>query len=111
MFPAAGAGTWQYRVLEGWAVPQGAEFADEHRHVMPGVVHGVAAAERTGVLADDPGDVSPQASFMSEIFGTGSRYSGASLGCQLSAAISGPRRHLAVRRIRYPTADLTKKGP
>jgi MHS family shikimate/dehydroshikimate transporter-like MFS transporter len=31
----------------------------------------------------------PQASFMPELFGTGSRYSGASLGCQVSAAISG----------------------
>jgi MFS transporter, MHS family, shikimate and dehydroshikimate transport protein len=31
----------------------------------------------------------PQASFMPELFGTGSRYSGASLGCQMSAAISG----------------------
>jgi MHS family shikimate/dehydroshikimate transporter-like MFS transporter len=31
----------------------------------------------------------PQAAFMPELFGTGSRYSGASLGCQVSAAISG----------------------
>jgi len=31
----------------------------------------------------------PQASFMPELFGTGSRYSGASLGCQVSAALSG----------------------
>jgi MHS family shikimate/dehydroshikimate transporter-like MFS transporter len=31
----------------------------------------------------------PQASFMPELFGTGSRYSGSSLGCQVSAAISG----------------------
>ncbi len=31
----------------------------------------------------------PQASFMPELFGTGTRYSGASLGCQVSAALSG----------------------
>ncbi len=31
----------------------------------------------------------PQAAFMSELFATGSRYSGASLGCQVSAALSG----------------------
>ena len=31
----------------------------------------------------------PQASFMPELFGTGTRYSGASLGCQVAAAISG----------------------
>jgi MHS family shikimate/dehydroshikimate transporter-like MFS transporter len=31
----------------------------------------------------------PQASFMPELFGTGSRYSGASLGCQVAAALSG----------------------
>jgi len=31
----------------------------------------------------------PQASFMPELFSTGSRYSGASLGCQVSAALSG----------------------
>jgi hypothetical protein len=31
----------------------------------------------------------PQASFMPELFGTGSRYSGSSLGCQVAAAISG----------------------
>jgi MHS family shikimate/dehydroshikimate transporter-like MFS transporter len=31
----------------------------------------------------------PQAAFLPELFGTGTRYSGASLGCQLAAAISG----------------------
>ncbi len=31
----------------------------------------------------------PQAAFMPELFGTRTRYSGASLGCQVSAAISG----------------------
>src|SRR5947209_8448906 len=31
----------------------------------------------------------PQAAFMPELFGTRTRYSGASLGCQVAAAISG----------------------
>jgi MFS transporter, MHS family, shikimate and dehydroshikimate transport protein len=31
----------------------------------------------------------PQAAFLPELFGTGTRYSGASLGCQIAAAISG----------------------
>jgi MFS transporter, MHS family, shikimate and dehydroshikimate transport protein len=31
----------------------------------------------------------PQAAYMSELFGTRIRYSGASLGCQIAAAISG----------------------
>jgi hypothetical protein len=31
----------------------------------------------------------PQAAFLPELFGTKVRYSGASLGCQVSAAISG----------------------
>jgi MHS family shikimate/dehydroshikimate transporter-like MFS transporter len=31
----------------------------------------------------------PQASYMPELFGTRMRYSGASLGCQVSATISG----------------------
>jgi MFS transporter, MHS family, shikimate and dehydroshikimate transport protein len=31
----------------------------------------------------------PQAAFLPELFGTRTRYSGASLGCQISAAISG----------------------
>jgi MFS transporter, MHS family, shikimate and dehydroshikimate transport protein len=31
----------------------------------------------------------PQAAFLPELFGTRTRYSGASLGCQVSAAISG----------------------
>jgi MHS family shikimate/dehydroshikimate transporter-like MFS transporter len=31
----------------------------------------------------------PQAAFMPELFGTRLRYSGASLGCQVAAAISG----------------------
>ena len=31
----------------------------------------------------------PQAAYMTELFGTHVRYSGASLGCQIAAAISG----------------------
>ena len=31
----------------------------------------------------------PQAAYMPELFGTRTRYSGASLGCQVSAALSG----------------------
>jgi len=31
----------------------------------------------------------PQAAFLPELFGTRTRYSGASLGCQIAAAISG----------------------
>jgi MFS transporter, MHS family, shikimate and dehydroshikimate transport protein len=31
----------------------------------------------------------PQAAFLPELFGTKVRYSGASLGCQISAALSG----------------------
>jgi hypothetical protein len=35
----------QYPVLEGSAVTQGAGLASEHRHVMPGIVGRLAAAE------------------------------------------------------------------
>jgi MHS family shikimate/dehydroshikimate transporter-like MFS transporter len=31
----------------------------------------------------------PQAAYMTELFGTNVRYSGASLGCQIAAALSG----------------------
>src|SRR5580704_16031407 len=44
----------QHPILEGSAVAQGTGLAGEHRHVMPGVVDRVAAAERAGMLADDP---------------------------------------------------------
>src|SRR4051794_30448526 len=37
----------QHPVLEGSAVTQGTGFASQHRHVMPGIVDGIAAAERT----------------------------------------------------------------
>ena len=36
---------WQHPVLEGCTVAQGAGLAGEHRHVMPGVVDRLAAAE------------------------------------------------------------------
>src|ERR1700685_2936990 len=35
----------QYPVLEGSAVAPGARFASQHRHVMPGIVGRLAAAE------------------------------------------------------------------
>ena len=35
----------QHPVLEGSAVAQGAGFASQHRHVMPGIVGRLAAAE------------------------------------------------------------------
>ena len=44
----------QHPVLEGRAVAQGAGLAGEHRHVMPRVVDRLAAAERAGMLGDDP---------------------------------------------------------
>src|SRR4029077_236544 len=44
----------QHPVLEGRAVAQGAGFADEHRHVMPGIVDRLTTAERARMLGDDP---------------------------------------------------------
>ena len=44
----------QHPILEGRAVAQSAGLAGKHRHVMPGVVDRLAAAERAGMLADDP---------------------------------------------------------
>src|SRR3954453_8141526 len=41
-------------VLEGSAVAQGAGLARQHRHVMPGIVDGIAAAERASMLGNDP---------------------------------------------------------
>ena len=43
----------QHPVLEGCAVAQGAGFAGEHRHVMPGIVDRLAAAEGARMLGDD----------------------------------------------------------
>ena len=43
----------QHPVLEGSAVAQGAGLAGEHRHVMPGVVDRLAAAERARMLGND----------------------------------------------------------
>ena len=43
----------QYPVLEGSAVAQGTGFASQHRHVMPGIVDGIAAAERASMLGND----------------------------------------------------------
>src|SRR5580704_7062336 len=43
----------QHPILEGSAVAKGTGLAGEHRHIMPGVVDRVAAAERAGMLADD----------------------------------------------------------
>src|SRR4051812_32020906 len=40
-------------VLEGSAVAQGAGLACQHRHVMPGIVDGIAAAERASMLGND----------------------------------------------------------
>ena len=39
--------------LERGAVPERAGLASEHRHVVPGVVHGLAAPEDSAVLTDD----------------------------------------------------------
>ena len=44
----------QHPVLEGGAVAQGAGLAGQHRHVMPGIVDRLAAAERARMLGDDP---------------------------------------------------------
>ena len=35
----------QHPVLEGSAVAQGTRFASQHRHIMPGIVDGIAATE------------------------------------------------------------------
>jgi thiamine monophosphate kinase len=39
--------------LERGAIPERARFARQHRHIVPGIVHGLAAAEDAAVLADD----------------------------------------------------------
>src|SRR5450759_1570774 len=52
--PHALHGGRQYPILEGRAVAQGAGLAGEYRHVMPGVVDRVAAAERAAMFGDDP---------------------------------------------------------
>src|SRR4029450_2261876 len=44
----------QHPVLEGRAVAQGAGFAGEHWHVMPGIVDRLATAERARMLGDNP---------------------------------------------------------
>src|SRR6266568_116585 len=44
----------QHPILEGGTVAQGTRLAGEHWHVVPGVVDRLAAAERTGMLSDDP---------------------------------------------------------
>ena len=43
----------QHPVFEGSTVAQGAGFAGEHRHIMPGVVDGIAAAKGSWVLGND----------------------------------------------------------
>ena len=43
----------QHPVLEGRTVAQGAGFASEHWHIMPGVVDGIAAAEGSRMLGND----------------------------------------------------------
>src|SRR5215208_1707492 len=40
--------------LKGSAIAQRAGLAGEHRNVMPGVIDRLAAAERAGMLGDDP---------------------------------------------------------
>src|SRR6266516_2034300 len=44
----------QHPILEGGTVAQGTGLAGEYRHVVPGVVDRLAAAERAGMLRDDP---------------------------------------------------------
>ena len=44
----------QHPVTEGSAVAQGARFARQHRHIVPGVVDGLAATEDAAMLPDDP---------------------------------------------------------
>jgi hypothetical protein len=43
----------KHPVLEGSAVAQGTGFASQYRHVMPGIVDGIAAAERASMLGND----------------------------------------------------------
>ena len=43
----------KHPVLEGSAVAQRSGFASQHRHVMPGIVDGIAAAERASMLGND----------------------------------------------------------
>ncbi len=43
----------KHPVLEGSAVAQGTGFASQHRHVMPGIVDGIAATERASMLGND----------------------------------------------------------
>lgn len=43
----------QHPVFEGSTVAQGAGFAGEHRHIMPRVVDGIAAAKGSRVLGND----------------------------------------------------------
>src|ERR1700730_14981051 len=43
----------EYPVLEGSTVAQGTGFASQHRHVMPGIVGGLAAAKRASMLGDN----------------------------------------------------------
>ena len=43
----------QEPVLEGGAITQGAGLPGEHRHVMPGIIDRLAAAEPAAMLAND----------------------------------------------------------
>src|SRR5947199_3533033 len=43
----------QHPVLEWSAVAQGARLTSQHRHIMPGVVDGIAASEGSWMLGND----------------------------------------------------------
>jgi hypothetical protein len=43
----------QHPVLEGSTVAQGAGFARQHRHIVPGIVDGLAASEGSWMLRND----------------------------------------------------------
>lgn len=51
--PDCGHGRWQHPGLERRLVPQGSGFACQNRHIMPGIIDGLAAAEDTCMLTDD----------------------------------------------------------